>query len=60
MPPDAAQLIRWIDLGDLTPAEVAAILGREVGTVRVQHHRARKQFRDLAERLDEDEERGAA
>lgn len=51
MPGAAAMLIRWIDLGEMTHEEVAAILMRPVETVRTQHRRARDRFRVMARRL---------
>jgi RNA polymerase sigma factor (sigma-70 family) len=53
LPRDAAMLIRWIDLGELTQEEVAGILGRPLKTVKTQHLRARARFRELVERLYE-------
>lgn len=53
LPRDAAMLIRWIDLGELTQEEVAGILERPLKTVKTQHLRARARFRDLVERLYE-------
>lgn len=50
MPKEAALLMRWIDIGELTHQEVAVILERPVDTVRTQHRRARDRFRVLAER----------
>lgn len=60
MPPDAAMLIRLIDLGELTHADVAGILDRPAATARVQHHRARAKFRELVERLHDADLKGAA
>ena len=51
LPREAALLIQWIDLGELTQEEVAGILERPLKTVKTQHLRARARFRDLAERL---------
>jgi RNA polymerase sigma factor (sigma-70 family) len=47
-----AELIRWIDLGGLTHAEVAAILGIEGEALKSRHRRARKCFLNVARRLD--------
>jgi RNA polymerase sigma-70 factor (ECF subfamily) len=51
LPREAAMLIRWIDLGELTQEDVAGILERPLKTVKTQHLRARARFRDLVERL---------
>jgi DNA-directed RNA polymerase specialized sigma24 family protein len=59
-PRDAAMLIRWIDLGELTQEEVAGILERPLKTVKTQHLRARARFRDLVKRLYEEDLGGGA
>jgi RNA polymerase sigma factor (sigma-70 family) len=60
MPTEAAMLIRRIDLGELTHAEVAAILKRPAETVKTQHRRARSQFEGLAKRLYKEDLQGGA
>jgi RNA polymerase sigma factor (sigma-70 family) len=51
MPTDAANLITMSDLYELSPDQIAWALDRPAGTVRVQLHRARAMFRNLAVRL---------
>jgi RNA polymerase sigma factor (sigma-70 family) len=60
MPREAAMLIRWIDLGEMTHAEVAAILKRPGETVKTQHRRARDRFGVLAKRLYKEDLGGGA
>jgi RNA polymerase sigma-70 factor (ECF subfamily) len=50
LPPDQAQVLLLRVLGDLGAAEVAAIVGKREGTVRVLQHRA---LRRLAQILQE-------
>jgi RNA polymerase sigma factor (sigma-70 family) len=56
----AAMLIRWIDLGEMTHEEVAAILRRPAETVKTQHRRARERFGVLAKRLYKEDLGGGA
>ncbi len=51
MPADASLLFRLIEVDGLSFDEVEAMLDRPVGTLRVQLHRARARFWDLAARL---------
>ena len=51
MPADAAKVFRLIEIGELSQEQVARILDRPVGTLRVQLHRARARFWELAARL---------
>jgi RNA polymerase sigma-70 factor (ECF subfamily) len=44
--PEQADVVLLRTLGDLNAAEVAAILGRDEGWVRVTHHRALKRLRE--------------
>jgi DNA-directed RNA polymerase specialized sigma24 family protein len=60
LPREAAMLIRWIDLGEMTHEEVAAILRRPAATVKTQHRRARERFRALAKRLYKEDLEGGA
>jgi RNA polymerase sigma factor (sigma-70 family) len=60
LPREAAMLIRWIDLGEMTPEEVAAILRRPAKTVRTQHRRARERFDAVARRLYKEDLGGGA
>ncbi len=48
MPPAAGELIRRIDLEELSHAEAAALLGRRVDLVKRQHARAVEKFEELA------------
>ena len=60
MPAEAAMLIRWIDLGEMTHAEVAAMLKRPRETVKTQHRRARDRFGALARGLYKEDLGGGA
>lgn len=51
MPEDARLVFRLIEIDGLSLDEVAEMLDRPVGTLRVQLHRARARFCDLAKRL---------
>jgi RNA polymerase sigma-70 factor, ECF subfamily len=48
MAPQAAELMRLVDLGGLSPAEVAEMQGRDPSTVWSHLCRARKRFEELA------------
>ncbi|MCU1359543.1 MAG: polymerase sigma factor, sigma-70 family [Ilumatobacteraceae bacterium] len=46
--PDQAEVVLLRTLGDLSAAQVARVLGRDEGWVRVTHHRALARLRDRA------------
>ena len=49
LPPQYAELIEQIDLGGVTPSQVAVGAGINVNNLKVRHHRARKALRERLE-----------